>query len=158
MPMIDLTVPKSRFSEEELAELTAKLTELIIKWEGGTDAPGYDKASWAFVQEADLIAVGGRRRRPSGRQVYRVIVSVPKGSLDDRRRRGLMRDVATAVIAADGAEPVEDELGRVWCIVNDVPDGNWGVGPGPMRLRDLAKLFGVGPGSDRWDELCFDQR
>jgi hypothetical protein len=57
--MVDLTVPRGKFSKEELVSLTALLTELIIKWEGGTDAPGYDKASWAFVQEADLIAVGG---------------------------------------------------------------------------------------------------
>ena len=88
MPMIDWTVPKGRFSGEDLEALTAKLTELIIKWEGGTEAPGYDKASWAFVQEADLIAVGGRRRRLGGRQVYRVIASVSRGSLDDRRRAG----------------------------------------------------------------------
>ncbi len=158
MPMVDITVPRGKFAKEELENLTAQLTDLIIKWEGGTEAPGYDKASWAFVQEADLVAVGGRPRRPGGRQVYRVVVSVPKGSLDDRRRRCLMRDVAAAVIAADGAEPVEDELARVWCIVHEVPDGNWGVGASPMTLRDLAQRFGVTPGSERWGELRFDQR
>jgi hypothetical protein len=59
MPMIDLTVPKGTFSADELESLTAAVTRIIIEWEGGTDAPGYDKASWAFVHEADLIAVGG---------------------------------------------------------------------------------------------------
>lgn len=158
MPMIDLTVPKGAFRPEELQALIGRLTDVVIEWEGGTTAPGYDKASWAFAHEADLVAVGGRPRRPGGRNVYRVVASVPKGSLDDRRREGLIRDVAAAVIEAEGAEPVEHELGRVWCIVDEVPDGNWGVGSRPMRLRDLAQMFEVLPGSARWNELRFDQR
>jgi phenylpyruvate tautomerase PptA (4-oxalocrotonate tautomerase family) len=158
MPMIDLTVPRGRFTTDELEALTATLSEIIIRWEGGTEIAGYDKATWAFVQQADLVAVGGRPRRPGGRQVYRVVAGVPKGSLDERRRTGLIRDVAAAVIAADGAEPTEHELARVWCIVNEVPDGNWGVGSGPLRLRDLAAMFGVTPGNPRWEELAFDQR
>jgi len=158
MPMIDLTLPKGRFDRPEQEALAAELTRLIIHWESGTDRPGYDKAAWAFVQEADLIQVGGRSRIPGGRQIYRVVVSVPKGSLDDRRRAGLMSDVAHAVIATEGTEPTPEDLMRVWCIVNEVPDGNWGVGPGPLRLRDLAARFGVRPGEDRWDELRFDQR
>ena len=156
--MIDLTLPKGRFQPAEQEALAAELTRLIVHWESGTDRPGYDKAAWAFVQEAELIEVGGRRRRPEGRQVYRVVVTVPKGSLDDGRRAGLMRDVAHAVIAADGGEPTPENLMRVWCIVDEVPDGNWGVGPGPLRLRDLAARFGVTPGDQRWDELRFDQR
>jgi phenylpyruvate tautomerase PptA (4-oxalocrotonate tautomerase family) len=91
--------------------------------------------------------------------VYRVVASVPKGSLDERRRRGLIRDIAAAVIAAEGVDdPQEHDLARVWCIIDEVPDGNLGVGSGPMRLRDLAAMFGVAPGSTRWDELRFDQR
>ena len=158
MPMIDLTLPSGQFDSSEKEALAAELTRLIIHWEGGTDTPGYDRVSWAFVQEADLIAVGGRPRRPGGRQVYRVWVTVPKGSLDDGRRRGLIRDVSQAVITAEGSEPTDDNLGRVWCIVDEVPDGNWGIGPGPYRLRELAQGFGLGPGDERWDELLFDQR
>ena len=158
MPMVDLTLPKGQFELAEQEALAAELTRLIMEWESGIDKPGYDKASWAFVQEADVIEVGGRPRRPGGRQVYRVVASVPKGSLDDRRRVGLMDDVARAVIAAEGSEPTVENLMRVWCIIDEVPDGNWGVGPRPMRLRDLAARFGVGPGDERWEELQFDQR
>ena len=96
MPMIDLTLPKGRLDRTEQEALAAELTRLIIHWESGTDRPGYDKAAWAFVQEADVIEVGGRPRVPGGRQVYRVVVSVPKGSLDDGRRAGLISDVAHA--------------------------------------------------------------
>ncbi|SOJ55615.1 hypothetical protein MSIMFB_03097 [Mycobacterium simulans] len=158
MPMIDLTLPKGRFDRAQQEALAAELTRLIIHWESGTDRPGYDKASWAFVQELDLIEVGGRPRVPEGRQVYRVVVSVPKGSLDDRRRCGLINDVAHAVVAAEGSEPSPGNLMRVWCIIDEVADGSWGVGSAPMRLRDLAARFGVRPGDARWEELSFDQR
>ncbi|SON63719.1 hypothetical protein MSIMFI_05250 [Mycobacterium simulans] len=158
MPMIDLTLPKGKFDRAQQEALAAELTRLIIHWESGTDRPGYDKASWAFVQELDLIEVGGRPRVPEGRQVYRVVVSVPKGSLDDRRRCGLITDVAHAVVAAEGSEPSPGNLMRVWCIIDEVADGNWGVGSAPMRLRDLAARFGVRPGDSRWEELSFDQR
>ena len=158
MPMIDLTVPKGRLERAEQEALAAELTRLIIHWESGTDRPGYDKASWAFVQESEVIGVGGSPRVPGGRQVYRVVVSVPKGPLDDRRRAGLISDVAHAVLEAEGTKPTLEDLMRVWCIVDEVPDGNWGVGPAPMRLRDLAARFGVAPGDERWDELRFDQR
>jgi phenylpyruvate tautomerase PptA (4-oxalocrotonate tautomerase family) len=156
--MIDLTLPSGRFDAAQKEALAAELTRIVIRWESGTDLPGYDRASWTFVQEVDLIEVGGRPRRPGGRQVYRVVASVPKGSLDDRRRAGLINDVAHAVLAAEGTDPTPSDLGRVWCIVNEVPDGNWGVGDRPMRLRDLASLFGVEPGSERWNEVRFDQR
>ena len=69
-----------------------------------------------------------------------------------------MRDVSTAVIKAEGSEPTDENLTRVWCLIDEIPDGNWGVGAAPMRLRDLAQMFGIGPGDERWAELQFDQR
>lgn len=158
MPTIDVMLPAGRFDPAEKECLAAELTRIVIEWEGGTDTPGYEKAAWTFIQEADLIAVGGRPRGPDSQQVYRVIASVPKGSLDGDRRAGVIHDVAHALLVAEGIDPKAPDLGRVWCIINEVPDGNWGVGSGPLRLRDLAALFGVEPGHPRWDELRFDQR
>jgi hypothetical protein len=49
VPMIDLTLPKGRFDCGRQEALAAELPRLIMPWESGTDRPGYDKASWAFV-------------------------------------------------------------------------------------------------------------
>jgi hypothetical protein len=154
MPVIDLTLPEGCFGRAAQEALAAELTRLIIQWAGGTGRPGYDTASWAFVQDHELAEVGGRPRRPDRRQAYRVVVSVPKGSFDAARRSGLMHDVARAVMAAEGSEPTPENLMRVRCVVDEIPDGSWDAGPGPLRLRDLAALFGAVPDDHRCDGSC----
>lgn len=62
------------------------------------------------------------------------------------------------VIAADGAEPLEEEPARVWCVVHEVPDCHPGIGASPMTPRGLAERFGVMSGTERWGELRFGQR
>jgi hypothetical protein len=130
MPVIDLTLPGGCFERAGQEALAAELTRLIIHWAGGIGRSGYDTASWALVHDAELAEVGGRLRRPDRRQVYRVVVSVPFGSLDAARRSGLMHDVARAVIAAEGGEPTTENLMRVRCVVDEIPDGSWDVAPG----------------------------
>jgi hypothetical protein len=154
MPVIDLTLPEGCFERARQEALAAELTQLIIRWAGGTGRPGYDTASWAFVRDAKLAEVGGRPRRPDRRHVYRVVVSVPTGSLDAARRSGLMHDVARAVIAAEGSEPTSQNLMRVRCVVDEIPDGSCGAQSGPLRLRDLAALFGAAPEDGHCDGSC----
>lgn len=158
MPMIDLVVPAGRFTATELESLGAELTRLIIHWESGTNVDGYERAAWTWIHEATQVLVGGKLRQAEARPLYKVIATVPKGSLDDRRRAGLIRDVSEAVVRAEGVSPADEDLHRVWCIVEEVPDGNWGAGGRPMRLRDLAAVFGITPGHSRWVDLQFDQR
>jgi hypothetical protein len=43
---------------------------------------------------------------------------------------------------------------RVQCVIDEIPDGSWDVGPGPLRLRDLAALFGAVPDDPRCDASC----
>jgi hypothetical protein len=36
-----------------------------------------------------------------------------------------------------------------WVVINEVKDGNWGAGGGVVRLEDIARAFGVGPGGEK---------
>jgi phenylpyruvate tautomerase PptA (4-oxalocrotonate tautomerase family) len=156
--MIDLVVPEGRFTETEMEDLGARLTSLIIEWESGTDIAGYEQAAWAWVHEARQVLVAGRRRDETALPLYKVIATVPKGSLDERRRAGLIGDVTDAIISTEGRVPSDRDRQRVWCIIDEVPDGNWGAGGHVVRLRDLAAGFGVTPDHPRWVDLRFDQR
>jgi hypothetical protein len=154
MPVVEITLPEGRFEQAEQEALAAELTRLIIHWAAAADRPRYDAQSWAFVQQSDLAEACGRPRRPDRGHVYRVVVSVPKGSRDAARRSGLMHDLAQAVIAAEGSEPTIENLRRVRCVAVEISDGDWDIGPWPLRLRDLAALFGVGPDDQGPDQPC----
>jgi phenylpyruvate tautomerase PptA (4-oxalocrotonate tautomerase family) len=69
-----------------------------------------------------------------------VDVTVPDGALSDRRRAGLVKDLTALIVDAAGLAP-EDAI-RVWVIVNEVPEGNWGAGGQIVQfeqLREAAK-------------------
>ena len=69
-----------------------------------------------------------------------VDITVPSGALSDRRKAGLVEDVTKAVLEATGWG---DGAGvRVWTLIHEVPDGNWGAGGQVVRfdqLREAAK-------------------
>ncbi len=152
MPMIDLTLPEGSLSAESRKELMARLTTILLKWEGAPDTPQANSIAWAYAHElkAGEMTVGGTiPERPR----YRVVTTVPQGALNDERKKGLVEEVTRAVLEAEGADWTPDNCMRVWCIVQEVPDGNWGGGGRIYRLRDIAKFVGVDPKSARYREV-----
>jgi phenylpyruvate tautomerase PptA (4-oxalocrotonate tautomerase family) len=158
MPMIDLTVPPGALSEEHKATLVEELTNLIVKWEEGTQAratatrPG--PSSTKPTASRSPAGCGPPARRP----LYRVIVSIPKGSLNDDRKAGLVADVTETIMETERREPWKHDPHRVWCIVNDMPDGDLGAGRRILRLRDLVDIFGENLSPERHAEFEFDKR
>src|SRR5213593_4328276 len=152
MPMIDLTLPQGALEEDAKGRLVEELTAALLKWEG---APGNELAAsvaWTYVDErpAGAINVAGR---PAQEPRYRVRVTVPEGALDDERKAGLVAEVTERVLAAEGSPNEPEHAMRVWCIIREVRDGNWGGGGRVWRLKDIARLIGAtredARGSDR---------
>jgi phenylpyruvate tautomerase PptA (4-oxalocrotonate tautomerase family) len=149
MPMIDLTVPRGVLSEDAKARLMATLTRTLLKWEGA--APGNAAAesiAWTFVHEPALVTVAGQ---PATEPRYRVVVGVPQATLDDEAKAGLVADVTDQVLRAEangpeanGAQPGAADRGRVWVIINEITDGNWGSAGRIVRLADILAFAGAG--------------
>ena len=158
MPMVDLTVPTGALSPDFQAQLAQELTDIVIKWEEGTDAPGYGYAAWTYIHEAAGVAIAGKLRPPAKPPLYRVIVSVPKGSLNAKRKAGLVADVTETIMRIEPRDLWGADPNRVWCIVNDVPDGDWGAGGRILTLRDLVAMFGENLPPARHSEFEFDKR
>jgi phenylpyruvate tautomerase PptA (4-oxalocrotonate tautomerase family) len=150
--MIDLTLPEGTLSAESKTQLLARLTHILLKWEEAPDTPQAKSIAWAYVQEvkAGAMMVGGAIPEIPR---YRVMTTVPQGSLNDERKEGLVEEVTRAVLEAEGADWNAENRRRVWCIVQEVPDGNWGGGGRINRLRDIAKFVGANPNSARYREL-----
>jgi phenylpyruvate tautomerase PptA (4-oxalocrotonate tautomerase family) len=143
MPMIDLTLPMGTLSDRSKAELMEALTHTLLKWEGaGPDNRRAQSIAWTFLHEPDLVTVAGR---PAQEAVYRVFVGVPEGSIGDGEKQGLVAEVTEQVLRAENphSDPTPRAARRVWVIINEIPDGNWGGQGRILRLEDILTFAGA---------------
>jgi phenylpyruvate tautomerase PptA (4-oxalocrotonate tautomerase family) len=143
MPMIDLTLPRGTLSEGAKAELMQTLTRTLLSWEGAK--PGNKAAesiAWTFLHEPELVTVAGE---PAREPRYRIVVGVPQATLDDEAKEGLVAEVTEQVLRTErsGKDPEAADRTRVWVIVNEIPDGNWGGAGRIFRLADILAFAGA---------------
>ena len=91
-------------------------------------------ASDARDELLEALAVGGR---PGGEPRFRIAVTVPEGALSDRRKGLLVDSFNQAVLRAAGLP--ESEGIRIWTVISEVPDGNWGAAGRQVRYQQLVE-------------------
>jgi phenylpyruvate tautomerase PptA (4-oxalocrotonate tautomerase family) len=141
VPLIDLTMPAGAIDADRRSDLVKTLGDTMLRWEGAPDTEFFQSIMWVHVHElpADAVNAAGR---PIGPEDVHFIVkaTVPQGALSDRRKEGLVKDMTEAVLQAAG---LGDDAGlRVWVLINEVPEGNWGAAANIVRfeqLREAAK-------------------
>jgi phenylpyruvate tautomerase PptA (4-oxalocrotonate tautomerase family) len=138
MPKLELTIPAESLAEEARSELARELGATLLRWEGAPDTEFFRSITWAHVHALPAEAM----QTPDGvADPHAVIeISVPDGALSDRRKAGLVEDTTKAVLAATGWD--EKDSWRVWTLIRDVPEGNWGAGGQIVhfqQLREAAK-------------------
>jgi phenylpyruvate tautomerase PptA (4-oxalocrotonate tautomerase family) len=141
MPMIELTLPEGALDKGAQDELMAELTTTLLRWEGAPEDSEAAKAiSWGYVDERPAERVYQAGRPEPAQPTYRVKITVPEGALDAERKSGLVADVTRAVLTAEGSDPEDLAAGmRVWTIIREVTDGNWGGAGRIWTLRDIAR-------------------
>jgi phenylpyruvate tautomerase PptA (4-oxalocrotonate tautomerase family) len=142
MPMIELTMPEGALDKAAQDALMEKLTFALLRWEGAPeDSEAAKTVSWGYVdvRPAGDVYQGGRPQPAA--PLYRVKITVPERALDDEKKAGIVAEMTRHILEADGADPEDqDALMRVWVIVREVADGNWGGAGRIYRLRDVARL------------------
>jgi len=142
MPMIELTLPQGALNKTAQDALMERLTFTLLRWEGAPeDSDAAKSVSWGFVDERPTATLyqGGRPQPPQ--PLYRITITLPAGALDDERKSGLVAEATKHVLEADGAGADDaDAAMRVWVIIREVTDGNWGAGGRIFRLRDIARF------------------
>ena len=138
MPMIEFTYPKGAFSADARQGLLDELAARLLAAERAPDTEFFRSITWVYANEIDPenLAVGGRGEDTAPR--FRVQVTVPEGALSDRRKGELVAAVNEVVSSAAGLGD-EDGL-RVWTIIRDVPEGNWGAAGQQVRYKQLVEL------------------
>ena len=136
MPMIEFTYPRGALAEDVRDKLIDELATRLLAAERAPDTEFFRSITWVYANEIDPegLYVGGR---PGGEPRFRVQVTVPEGALSDRRKGELVAAVNEAVTEAAGLSD-GDGL-RVWTLIRDVPEGNWGAAGQQVRYSQLVE-------------------
>ena len=138
MPRLDLTITADTLAEERKPELIRELGAALLHWEGAPDTDFFRSITWTHLHELPAEAI----QTPDGVAEPHAIldITVPAGALSERRKAGIVEDATKLILDAAGWGA---EAGvRVWVLIHDVPDGNWGAAGQVVRfeqLRDAAK-------------------
>src|SRR5260221_7513492 len=137
MPMMDLTYPAGAITPEARATLTEELTTVLLRAERAPDAQLFRDITWVFIHElpAEHVVTAGA---PATAPIFRLQVTVPQGALSDRRKEELVSEATRVLSAAAGLG--EDDGLRIWVLVYEVPDGNWGAGGNVIRFEQLRAM------------------
>ncbi len=134
MPIIDLTYPAGTFTPDERTALVDELTTVLLRAERAPDTEFFRNITWAFVHEpAEVLAAG----RPVAEPNFRVGVTVPTGALSERRKEELVAEATRVVLSAAGLS--ESDSLRVWVLISEVPEGNWGAGGNVIHFEQLRQ-------------------
>ena len=134
MPLIDLSYPSGTFTPAARTALVEELTTVLLRAERAPDTEFFRSIAWVNVHELPdgcVLAAG----RPVAEPTFRVQVTIPEGALSDRRKQEIVAEATRAVLGAAGLH--ETGAMRVWVLINEVPDGNWGAGGQIVRFADL---------------------
>ena len=137
MPLIDLTMPAGTLDAERRGALVQRLGETLLRWEGAPDTDFFKSIMWVHVHE-----LGGEAINAAGVPVsephFRLDVTVPEGALSDRRKEGAVSELTQAVLEAAGLD--DSAAIRVWVLIHEVPDGNWGGAGQVVRFAQLREM------------------
>jgi phenylpyruvate tautomerase PptA (4-oxalocrotonate tautomerase family) len=145
MPMFDLAYPEGALDADQRAHAVERLTSALLRHEGAPDDnPRVLGMAWGLVHELPegAINIGGR---PAAKPVYRVMLTVPLGTLlhgpgGAASRRNLVREVTEILLEAEGTEYSPEESFRVYCILREVEDGYWGGFGTTFRMEDIIAI------------------
>jgi phenylpyruvate tautomerase PptA (4-oxalocrotonate tautomerase family) len=138
MPRLDLTITADVISDQRKPELLRELGAALLQWEGAPDTDFFRSITWTHLHELPAEAI----QTPDGVAEPHAIldITVPGGALSERRKAGVVEDATKLLLDAAGWGP---EAGvRVWVLIHEVPDGNWGAAGQVVRfeqLREAAK-------------------
>ena len=143
MPMVELAMPHGALTQGR-EELMRSLTAAVLRWERVPESPQSLELSWGYVVELPAMALYHRGRPDVGSPPrYRLTVTVPQGVLGDTGKAGLVREATELLLAAEGSSIDDVSAGiRVWVIIEEVTDGNWGGAGRIWRLADIAAHVG----------------
>lgn len=138
--MMNLTYPAGTFTDEQREEVAEKLTTALLRAERAPDTEFFRNITWVYAHEmpkGTVLAAG----KPVEEPILLLEVTTPEGALSERRRAELV-SAATEILRETADIAAEEALTRIWVLMHEVPEGQWGAGGEIIhfeRLKELAK-------------------
>jgi phenylpyruvate tautomerase PptA (4-oxalocrotonate tautomerase family) len=139
VPFFELTYPEGALEPDARAQLMDDLTTALLRAERAPETQFFRDITWSYVHELPAGSVLAAGRPVDGRPTFKLDVTTPQGALSDRRRAELVGD-ATRLISEAAGIPEDDTLQRVWVVMHEVTDGQWGAGGKVIRFQNLREI------------------
>ncbi len=165
MPIMDVRFPAGSLDGKAKAALAEKLTDVLIRMEGGANTHGGRAFAWVLFTEVPVGDwwVGGRVDdalvSPPGR--FLVHVSIPEGYMNRSHKTEVHSWVTEAIVeVAGGNSGQRPDAGSVMVIIDEVTEGNWGGGGHPISLSSIASSVGMPNEGERmlWSRKYFEAK
>ncbi len=157
MPTIVITYPQGSIPEHQQTPLLAAATQALVRWEGLKDPhdPQSGATVWTYLRpiEQGLYAVNGQPANAGPQARFLIDVTVPEGIVTGERKQGLIAELTQIVLSAAEAPSDPRQAGRVYCLIHEIANGNWGYVGRSVTLRDMLAAAGVVPDSERYAEI-----
>ena len=139
MPVFELTYPEGALEPDVRAQLMDDLTTALLRAERAPETQFFRDITWSYVHELPAGSVLAAGLPVEGRPTFKLDVTTPEGALSDRRRAELVGE-ATKLIREAAGIAEDDTLQRVWVLMHEVTEGQWGAGGQVIRFEKLREL------------------
>ncbi len=164
MPIMDVRYPAGRLDKATKAVLAGKLTDALIRMEGGANTHGgraFAAVLFTAVAEDDWW-VGGRTDEtfvsPPGK--FLVHVTIPEGYMNTAHKTEVHVWVTAAILEATNAKADTAAGGSIQVIIDEVTEGNWAAGGHTLSLESIADTVGTSKDGSRfaWIRSYFEAK
>lgn len=139
MPLAEISITKGTFDRMKIERLAQDLTTIFLDHQGAMPGSIAARAiTCVEITEVDqlMVFVGGE---PSYTARFRILFTVPIGSLSEERKQSLVDETTRLIFTLEGSNRPIEEAYHIWCLINEVPDGNWGAAGRVFRWRDIIR-------------------
>jgi phenylpyruvate tautomerase PptA (4-oxalocrotonate tautomerase family) len=164
MPIMDVRYPAGGLDKTTKATMAEKLTDVMIRMEGGANTQGGRAfATVLFTEVAeDNWWVGGRTdgHFVSASGKFLVHVTIPEGYMNAIHKTEVHVWVTAAIMEATGTKSDGAAGSSIQVILDEVPEGNWGAGGRTISLESIAESVGMSKNGDRfaWVRSYFEAK
>jgi len=161
MPILQIFYPQGQLDLKRKTTLAQKLTDILIRMEGGAATNAGRAFATVMMSESDAQSwfVGGRLDSTyvakAGKFV--VYVTIPEGYMNAAHKTEVHSWVNAAIVETMDCQDDPHAGANIMVIITEVPEGNWGANGKTIGMDSISASVGLSKDSERfqWVERYF---